>query len=124
MVRVGLDKPTQYAVWRDMQRLTLSIQPIVAALIIVAVGCFSSSSGVHNERGLLYVEQGALEKAIREFDKAIEIDQAMAETYNNRGAIYIRLDRYQQALQDFDKSIELDPGIAEVFNNRGLTLDR
>ena len=106
-----------------MKRLTLCIPPIAAALILVAVGCFSSSGDAHNERGALFFEQGSLEKAIEEFDKAIEIDQAMADAYNNRGVTYTRLGLYQQAMQDFDKAIEIDPTMAQAYNNRGLTFD-
>ena len=61
------------------------------------------------------------ERAIADYDKAIEISPDLPEAYNNRGNTYNRNSQYERAIKDFDKAIELKPDYADAYNNRGLS---
>jgi tetratricopeptide (TPR) repeat protein len=61
---------------------------------------------------------GNYERAIRNNDKAIELDPKSVAAYNNRGVDYYSLEQYERAIQDYDKAIELDPEKATAYYNR------
>jgi tetratricopeptide (TPR) repeat protein len=61
-----------------------------------------------------------LERAIKEFDRAIEIWPRYAAPYNSRGYAAMVSGRYEKALEDFDRAIEMDPALAEAWYYRGF----
>jgi tetratricopeptide (TPR) repeat protein len=58
-------------------------------------------------------------EAIKDFDKAIELNPNDAAAYNNRGLAKKDLRQYAEAIQDYDKAIELNPNAAAYYN-RGI----
>ena len=62
---------------------------------------------------------GDFSGAIRDYDKAIELDPNYAAAYNNRGNSYATLMQYERSIQNYDKAIELNPNDAAAYNNRG-----
>jgi len=72
-----------------------------------------------NNRGLAYAKKGDYERAIRDFDKGIELNPELVEACNNRGLAYAKKGDYERAIRDFDKGIELNPELVEAYNNRG-----
>jgi len=75
-------------------------------------------------RGNAYLELHEYAKAIKDFDKAIELSPNYAEAYNNRGVAYAELGEYKRAIKDYDKAIELNPDDAEAYYNRGIAYAR
>jgi len=78
-----------------------------------AVGYFKLGNTYH---GL-----GDYQQAIKDFNRAIELDPKLAEAYWGRGNTYHELADYQQAIKDFNRAIELDPMFAEAYRCRGNT---
>lgn len=72
-------------------------------------------------RGGAYAGQGNLQLAIRDYNKAVEINPNNAQVYYNRGIVYKIAGNYQEALNDQSRAIELNPQYAEAYNNRGNT---
>ena len=70
-------------------------------------------------RGIAYSDQGLHDRAIQDYDKAIELKPDFADAYNNRGNAYADKGAYDRAIQDYDKAIELKPDFADAYNNRG-----
>ena len=66
----------------------------------------------YNDRGVAYADLGNPTRAIKDYNKAIQLNPH-ALPYNNRGVTYSKLGNYQQAINDFNKAIELDPQYAE-----------
>jgi tetratricopeptide (TPR) repeat protein len=74
----------------------------------------------YNNRGLAYKKQGELDKAIADYNKAIELDPQLAVAYYNRGKDYEDQGELDKAIADFTKAIELDPTDAVTYTNRGI----
>lgn len=73
--------------------------------------------------GNTYIELMEFQKAVSNFDKAIQFDPDYVLAYYNRGITYRDLKDYQKAIADFDKVIQLDPDYALAYINRGITYD-
>ena len=69
-------------------------------------------------RGLVYVDQGKVNEAIDDFDKAIEIDKHFPQAYAARGTANLMISRPAKAAEDFDKALQLDPNNATTYVNR------
>ena len=70
-------------------------------------------------RGLSAEDKGELDKAIQNYDKAIELKPDFFIIYNNRGIAYSKKGDFDKAIQDFTTAIEIKPDYAEAYNNRG-----
>jgi tetratricopeptide (TPR) repeat protein len=71
------------------------------------------------ENGDSYGDKGELDRAIVEYDRAIELAPDFALSYNNRGQAYTDIGDFDQAIADLNRAIELDPDFAVAYNNRG-----
>jgi tetratricopeptide (TPR) repeat protein len=69
-------------------------------------------------RGLAYSLKGAYERAIADFDAAIERRPNFPAALNNRAWAYFRSGRVRQGLPDIERSIELEPGSAFAYDTR------
>ena len=97
-----------------MKRLDMSIILSVCFLIILIVaGCDKEQqlelddAEAYTSRGLEYLFKGQYDKAISDFNKAIEINPKYAEAYNNRAAACINLGKKDRACNDWQKACEL-----------------
>ena len=59
------------------------------------------------------------DKAIADYDEAIELDPKDAVAYNNRGVAWYAKNEYDKAIADFNEAIRLDPEDAVAYINRG-----
>lgn len=76
----------------------------------------------YGKRGNVYFNTGNYDKAIEDYNRAIEIEPdvfAMSPLYVSRGKAYIRKDDTDKAIQDLDKAISLGGGSAEAYFDRG-----
>ncbi|MBI4949811.1 MAG: tetratricopeptide repeat protein [Deltaproteobacteria bacterium] len=100
----------QIAVWRDSVSLwsrEVAVYPDEAPI------------GWSN-LGLAYKDRGELDRAVANYERAIEIDPGYAEAYGNRGATYLRMGRMDEALDDLSTAIRLNPRVPELYGNRGV----
>ena len=69
--------------------------------------------------GLRQYEEGDLDKALADYNKAIELNPTFADAYLNRGNVYYDQSELDKALTDYNKSIELNPEEPLAYRNRG-----
>jgi len=75
----------------------------------------------HNKMGIAYLNEGKLQLAFVEFQKAIKMDPNNKEIVYNLGLVYFQLEDYVNAGQYFRKAVTLDPKFANAYNNLGAT---
>ena len=79
----------------------------------------------YEARGLAYRDKQEYDRAIADFDKAIELAPSSASAHYNRGFIYnykgsaMGKDEIERAIQDFDRALQLDPNHYEALRSRG-----
>jgi type IV pilus assembly protein PilF len=72
--------------------------------------------------GAAYYQQGKLEIALDEFNRAVEIDPNFGQAYNGLGLVYSALGEDAKADASFKKSIQVQPSSSESHNNYGSFL--
>jgi len=70
-----------------------------------------------NNLGLRYQKEGEYEKAIEQFEKALELQPNYAAALNNLGICYGNLDRLEEAERSFERAIEINPKDIFAMNN-------
>lgn len=96
----------------DKAILTLS-----EALSIGNLPLFTKAS-ILNDRALAYARIKKFERALDDFNQAIETFPEFATAYNNRGLLLHGLGHYQEAIKDFNRAIALQPKLGASFHNR------
>ncbi len=74
---------------------------------------------VHYQRGNQYYRDGALDRAIAAYSRAINLDPKMTSAYVNRGSAYAAKGNYDRALADYNQAVQLDPADMATRFNRG-----
>ncbi len=64
-------------------------------------------------------EKGSCQEAMRNYDRAIELNNKFAEAYNNRAYTHMRMGLYELAVPDLDRAIALRPNYINALMNRG-----
>src|SRR4029450_4316494 len=76
------------------------------------------AEGFHN-RGMAYRSKDDIDRAIQDYNRAIQINPKFASAFNNRGVAYDYKGDYERAIQDYDQAIKLTPAFAQAYFNRG-----
>jgi tetratricopeptide (TPR) repeat protein len=74
-------------------------------------------SDAHNSRGIELADRGWLDEAIREFQKAIDLDPGSAHAHDNLATVYAEKKLYREALQEYLAAVRLEPDGATAHYN-------
>ena len=86
----------------------------------IATGKTSPSSpNTHNNLGDVYGRQGDIDRAIYEFEKAIEIKPNYADAYHNLANTYQGIGRLEDAIENYEKAIHFNPKLWQSYQNLG-----
>ncbi|MGQ9817796.1 MAG: tetratricopeptide repeat protein [bacterium] len=85
---------------------------------------FPDCAIAYNNRGNAYNFNGQYEKAISDFDKAIEINPVSELAYFNRGIAYEKLKIDDKAIADFTNALNIQPAFIMGYVNRGAIYAR
>ena len=82
-----------------------------------------SYATAYNNRGAAYLAKDDYERAIRDFDQAINLNLRDALAHNNRGLAYWGKGEYDLAIRDFEKALQLalangEKGLANIIQSR------
>ncbi len=72
-------------------------------------------------RGNSWHTKGEYDKAIADYNKAIELKPEYVSAYYNRGNSWHTKGEYDKAIADYNKVIELKPDYASAYHNRGIS---
>ncbi|MBK9481780.1 MAG: tetratricopeptide repeat protein [Bacteroidetes bacterium] len=70
---------------------------------------FWTNSKEYLELGITKHNNKDFEGAIKEYSKAIKVDNNYTDAYFNKGTCELALKDFKSAKRDFDKAIEIDP---------------
>ncbi len=73
----------------------------------------------YNYRGVYYRQNGLLDEALADFDKAISLQSKYYDGYNNRGNVYFSRGEFEKALSDYTVAAKIKPGKDATVNNIG-----
>jgi tetratricopeptide (TPR) repeat protein len=74
------------------------------------------------DRGLEYKNRGDIDRAISDYNKAIELDPTIGAAFDARGDAYEERGEVERAIKDFDEAVRLNPNDAFAFGHRGIAL--
>lgn len=79
-----------------------------------------NNAAFYNNRGIDYRKEGKLDLAIKDFDKAIELNPEFAEAYNNLGNVYDGKGDFDKTIANFNTAIKFKSDFVEAYVNRGV----
>jgi tetratricopeptide (TPR) repeat protein len=84
----------------------------------------ANDGNFYRERGIVAYGNGDLLGAIGNFDEAIRLNPADAQSYNNRGNVWDELGIFERALADYGEALRIDPNSPAVFHDRAILWQR
>jgi len=79
----------------------------------------NDSFAAHYHRGLAYLARHEWDKAVRSFDRSLQIDPKSAESLSHRGFAHGALGRFDWMIGDQDKALAINPALAIAYERRG-----
>jgi tetratricopeptide (TPR) repeat protein len=73
----------------------------------------------YNNRGVALLRKRDFDRALKDFDKAIEMDSRFWSAYQNRGMAYSGKGLHDKAVEEFSKVIEVNPDSSLLYKDRG-----
>ena len=73
----------------------------------------------HCWRGAARLFQGSTDGAVRDFEKALELDAELAGAYHGRASVYRQRGDVDRAMEDLEKALDLDPHLPAALIDRG-----
>lgn len=114
--------PAEMAAKREQEakeKYNNGVKHMKKAKLIALVG---DSAFAFNYRATSDAKAGKeLEKAIKDFGKAIDLMPNFAEAYNNLGFCYRKTGKLEQSLSAYDHAIRIDSNFAQAREYRGET---
>lgn len=78
---------------------------------------FPKEKGISNSLGRYYRGKGAFDKAIKEYNKALELDPNYGEVHNELGYLYLDRGDFSKAVEHLKKYVSLNPGEANPLDS-------
>jgi len=79
----------------------------------------SEDSETVNKRANELFKNGEYEKALNEYNDAIESNPSIAKFYSNKAGCLTKLHRYDEAMKNLTKCLQLDPKFVRAFARKG-----
>ena len=82
----------------------------------------NDSSLSHHMLGSVFIEQGEFDKALQQFDIAINLDKKNPDLLNDKGELLQKMGKFNEAREVFLLAVKCDPQFKDAFNNLGVCL--
>ncbi|CAG8546114.1 13859_t:CDS:2 [Acaulospora colombiana] len=73
-----------------------------------------TNSKIYSNRALVLMKQGKYADAVKDMDKALELDPTFIKVLRRRADAYLKLERYQDAVNDLRAAMDLDSSNREI----------
>lgn len=75
----------------------------------------------HANRGLMYSQLESWDRALTDYNRALELNPELDSAYNNRANLYAKQHNWLEALSDYDQAIDLNPLNIRARLNQAIT---
>jgi len=89
-----------------------------------ALACTRDNAVAHNNLGMNYLSEGQVDRAIEQYQKAIEINSNASFAHFNLGVAFNQEGEVHEAIGEYQKAIQLQPDYFQARNNLGDALLR
>ncbi len=95
---------------------------LIYLLVFTSLSCANKEQQAqkHYKRGFKFHNQGSLDQAVDEYQKALKLNPNFVEVHMNLGAIYVDRKDYDKATQQFKKVVELNHYNTKAHYNLGM----
>ena len=110
-------------IFMKINNLLKKIAPLFLIFAALTTGCAKSDDDTYHDMlldGVASLNLGKAEKALREFNAAINFNPRKYGGYLGRGNAFNTLGRYNEAIRDYNRALSIDTGIANAYVNRGI----
>ncbi|ALC17261.1 hypothetical protein DSOUD_2508 [Desulfuromonas soudanensis] len=76
---------------------------------------------VYNHRGMAYFALSDYRRSLKDFSRALDLDDENVRCLNNRALTYRVLKRFHDSLQEYDRSLAINPSQFDAFWGRAQT---
>ena len=76
----------------------------------------------HNNLGLVFLKRGQIDKAIEQFQTALEINPNHEEAHSNLGIALVQKGQADEAVAQYQKVLEINPNYFQAHSNLGQWL--
>jgi tetratricopeptide (TPR) repeat protein len=88
-------------------------------LLLVVFKSPTVRARLYCQKGLALIAKDDKEGAIKEYDKAIEVDSKYSYAYALRGQMLSKKGNYNEAIKDYTKAIKINPEYPPFYTSRG-----
>jgi tetratricopeptide (TPR) repeat protein len=98
------------------------ISLLLCVCLCVIAGCANKQKQTekHFKKGFQYQAQGNLNKALEEYQRALELNPRYVQVYTNLGTVYLGMKDYDRAIENFKKVIEFNYWDKKAHFNLGM----
>ena len=82
--------------------------------------CFADAALNHFQKGNIYSKEGKYELAIEEYQKAIKINQQIADFHYNLANTLFVSDKVKEAIIEYKKALSINPLDSDFLRNLGI----
>lgn len=86
------------------------------------LACWPESYIAHCNLGIALADEGQVAEAVRQFNRALQLNLADAKSINNLGKVLTSQGKPAEAIQDFNHALQLEPDDVKTLNNLGVAL--
>lgn len=105
---------------RNLDPTSFALRACLEALEAVLAGRLGIEAAVHFFRAIGYEDDGMLEEAKRDLDRAIELEPEFALAWYARGVEWWFMEESGRAIEDYSRAIDADPEMAEAYYARAI----
>ena len=108
------------------RQLTLSTLDVCTKALEDDTLSARNRSATYNNRGIVYMRRGMIERAMRDYDDALRISPNIAETQINLGAMFYANGMYTESVRALNEGVKAqeDDSRAAAHFNRALSLEK
>ncbi|MCX7678520.1 MAG: hypothetical protein N2316_04815, partial [Spirochaetes bacterium] len=93
---------------------------IYMSILMLPCALSGQDPAIHNQRGVEYGNQKEFEKAILEFDKALEqYNKNSARVYHNKGWVFEQENKFDDAIKNYEEATRRNPAQIVSFERLG-----